>query len=176
MADARFPGRWINDRRVMALTGDVFKAFIVALAWSVENRTDGLIRTDDIEFIPRFTPAHAAALVTAGLWETTTNGWQIVDYKATQTTRSEFETLENNRRREREKKARQRARVPGDVPGDMSRGTAQARTGQAGQASESAGILDWPVAQVPADPGYCEHGMTLGMKCRQCPSTIATAA
>lgn len=139
MADARFPGRWINDRRVMGLEPVHFKCFVVSLAWSVENRTDGVILLDDLDFIPRFDASSVTAFVAGGLWlETSANEWLIAEYAVTQTTKSEFVVLENARKREREKKARQRQRgrdaanpVPRDVPGDMSPGTAQDRQGQA---------------------------------------------
>lgn len=168
MSDFRFTGRWLNDRRVMSLTGDDFKSFVTAGAWMVENRTDGRVTADDLDYIPRFNKTSIKRLITAGLWEESGDGWAMTDYRATQTSRAEFETLENNRRRDREKKARQRARdsVPGDVPGDVSRGTAQARTGKAGKektdvvfsnehtaddaVEPSTGeLIDWPTALVP---------------------------
>ncbi|MDI2098000.1 hypothetical protein [Ruicaihuangia caeni] len=163
MSDFRFTGRWLNDRRVMTLTGDAFKTFVTAGTWMVENRTDGFLTADDLEFIPRVSRSSIAPLVAAGLWAEVPGGWQMVDYQATQTTRSEFEALENVRRREREKKARQRAKndgaepagfspSPGDNPGDVSRGSTQARTGQEGQARTSTGsgsALTWDVAPIP---------------------------
>lgn len=36
-------------------------------------------------------------------------------------------------------------------------------------------VTSWPVATIPADPGYCEHGMTVGVRCRKCPSGKAEA-
>ncbi len=117
----------------------------MALVWSVSNRTDGRIEQEDLELIPRFAAYAPAALVKAGLWTAIDHGWRITEFAVTQTSQSELELLENNRRREREKKARQRASkaagdsqdtelsqgtVPGDVPGDVSQGTAQARTEQ----------------------------------------------
>lgn len=163
MSDFRFAGRWLNDRRIMTLTGDDFKAFVTAGTWMVENRTDGFLTADDMEFIPRFTRASAARLVEAGLWIEHGNGWLMVEYQGTQTTRSEFEALENIRRTAREKKARQRAAgrsgadgpsfSPGDGPGDMSRGTTQDRTGQEGQARNNGGtrepVLTWATAPIP---------------------------
>ncbi|WP_336643498.1 hypothetical protein [Microbacterium sp. MMO-113] len=168
MSDFRFTGRWLNDRRVMGLTGDDFKAFVCAGAWMVENRTDGRVTADDLDFIPRFNRNSVKGIVAAGLWRQDGNAWLMADYQATQTSRAEFETLENNRRREREKKARQRASkgdVPGDVPGDVSQGTAQARQDrQAGNtggvrfsgdepfANEQSGeVFDWDTAPIPGD-------------------------
>ena len=138
MSDFRFAGRWLNDRRVMALSGDDFRAFVTAGAWMVENRTDGAITDSDLDFIPRFTRASIPGLIGAGLWEQTGAGaWHMVEYIGTQTSRAEFQVLDNMRRAEREKKARQRAAKkgsPGDGPGGQvpgtSRRTTQARTGQ----------------------------------------------
>lgn len=189
MSDFRFAGRWLNDRRVMTLSGDDFKAFVTAGTWMVENRTDGRITRDDMDFIPKFTRKSVAALTAAGLWEESGDGWQMVDYLSTQTSKAEFEVLDNARRRDREKKARQRAKhsVPGDSPGDESRGMSR-RTTQAGQArqegkeeaeawyDENSDIdpatgevfdsyqpeVSWPVAPIP---GQCEHGHEIGAAC-----------
>lgn len=190
MADFRFPGRWLNDRRVMSLTADSFKAFVTAGAWMVENRTDGVLTREDVEFIPRFKRSSVDDLVRAGVWLSTEDGWEMRDYAATQTSRAEFEVLERARKREREKKARQRASKAsspdrgdavsrGTFPGDY---TGEARPGKEGngQRVESGGAaarppaaLDWPVAPIPVDPGYCTHGMTIGVRCRSCPAGIA---
>lgn len=190
MSDFRFAGRWLNDRRVMTLSGDDFKAFVTAGTWMVENRTDGHITRDDLEFIPRFNRSSIDRLTAAGLWEQVKpESWQMVDFFATQTSRAEFQTLENARRREREKKARQRAKQSSD--GGQSRGTVPGdytgQEGQEGQAmdegeawyDENADIdtstgevitstqpqISWPVREIPSDPGYCSHGMTVGLRC-----------
>lgn len=152
MSDFRFAGRWINDRRIMTLGGDDFKAFVTAGTWMVENRTDGIVMADDLEFIPRFDRSCIPRLIIAGLWAQHGDGWIMLDYEDTQTSRAEFEVLANVRRAGREKKARQRARkapVPGDVYGDESPGTTQDRTGQAGK--DGIGTQEWPVA-VPGEP------------------------
>ena len=43
MTDARFPERWLNDRRVLRLPDDAFRLFVLSLAWSVANQADGRI-------------------------------------------------------------------------------------------------------------------------------------
>lgn len=135
MVDARMPEKYLVDRRVMRLSDSAFRAFVVLTMWSVSNRTDGQIAADDLPLIPRVDASQVAEVVAAGLATATGDGWALVDYIATQTSRSELEILENNRRREREKKARQRGNVPREVPGDVSPGTAQAR--QARQARQA---------------------------------------
>lgn len=153
MSDFRFAGRWLNDRRVMNLAPEDFKAFVVAGTWMVENRTDGIVTPDDLDFIIRFDRACIPRLIVAGLWKEHLDGWLMVDYHDTQTSRAEFDVLANARRTAREKKARQRARkkedVPGDVPRDMSPGTTQDRTGQDRPGQDQ--VATWPVAR-PGQP------------------------
>jgi hypothetical protein len=148
VTDARFPERWLLDRRIDRLSDRDFRSFVNSLAWSVSNRTDGLIEERDFALIPRFTPGSVGALVASELWEVVTRhneiAWRIADFKKTQSGRDELEVLENVRAAEREKKRRQRARkaaantaVPVDIPVDCPLGhvprddTGKARTGQA---------------------------------------------
>jgi len=158
VTDARFPERWLNDRRVLRLTDAEFRTFVTTLAWSVSNRTDGAISTDDLGFVLGSSVGSAPGLVRAALWTLKDNGWHINDYATTQTSAHELEILDNYRRTERVKKAKHRgakANLPtpdpdtdtspvhGDVHGDMSTGrstgTAKDRTGKArtGQEEEN---------------------------------------
>lgn len=173
MSDFRFAGRWLNDRRVMTLCGDDFKGFVTAGAWMVENRTDGVITPDDLDFVPRFDRSIIPRLIIAGLWEEQGDAWIMLDYQGSQTSRAEFETLEKARRADREKKARLRAHKAGDhslcgetcseskptftnpqsglSPGHVP-GTTQARLGKARQGKDSGSSLDsWPTA-IPGEP------------------------
>lgn len=130
MTDARFPDRWLSDRRLQRLSDSHFRAFITSLAWSVSNRTDGVIEPDDLALIPNFPLATVKPLIEAELWLPQRSGWLIADYAVTQTTSAQLIANEQQRVREREKKARQRAAkrsaatcgdaaVPGDRPGDV---------------------------------------------------------
>lgn len=149
MTDARFPERYLSDRRVLRLTADEFRGWSFATIWSVSNRTDGVILSDELMLIPFMKVETAQKLEACGLWATTDGGWIISDFVQTQTSRHELEVLDNARRRDREKKARQRAAkngsgptfsdVPGDGPGGTSRGRpgdVSRRTAQAGQAGK----------------------------------------
>jgi len=134
MTDARFPDRWLNDRRVLRLSDAGFRLFVTSLAWAVSNRTDGILLDDDLPLIPRVERGCDVELVKAGLWDRDKDCWLIVDFVSTQTTRSELDRLENNRRVDREKKARRRARdkSEGDSPPSPSPGTVPVDdTGQA---------------------------------------------
>lgn len=161
------------DRRIARLRDAEFRALCMAMLWSVSNRTDGVIEVEDVDLIPRFDATAAGVLVEADILEVTARGWLLSDFAATQTSRSELQTLENARRRDREKKARQRGRQsqpdvvpeapdPGDtsadVPGDVSPGTAQERTGRTGQAgsrqrnSQGLGSISADACAVAPDP------------------------
>jgi hypothetical protein len=153
MTDARFPERWLNDRRLLRLSDAAFRLFVVSLTWSVSNRTDGELDASDLALMPGIDPAAAVELVRAGLWmaggspSPTAAPWLITEFASTQTSSSELQILTNARRREREKKRRQRARIPGDVPGDVSPGTAQDRPGQARPGAKTEGQAPWLPAE-----------------------------
>lgn len=163
MSDLRFPYRWIADRRLNGLSDGAFRGFVNSFVWSVEQRTDGMIQADDVQLIPRLRQEHIDEFVRREVWLSTgPDMWLIVDYVGTQTTRAEFEVLENARRTDREKKARLRAKKkaeeqmsPGTVPG-TNRGTAQDRTGKAGKDESRASGVTWEVASIPADPATGE--------------------
>lgn len=162
MTDARYPEKWLSDRRILRLSAEQHRTFVVTLAWSVSNRTDGVLEREDLPLVVGCDTSAmtAATLVTQGLWEPTAAGWLIVDFAPSQTSRDELQVLDNARRREREKKARQRHSrrhpdedVPGDVPGDASPGKAQDRQGQDRQGQDSlSGAAPRPGAEASAWP------------------------
>ncbi|GGL88579.1 hypothetical protein GCM10009706_29060 [Curtobacterium citreum] len=171
MTDARFPERYLSDRRVLRLTADEFRGWAFATIWSVSNRTDGVILSDELLLVPFMSASTAQKLEASGLWAADGNGWVIADFPQTQTSRHELEVLDNARRREREKKARQRAAktgapvsfsdVPGDGPGGSSRGMSRGHvpednTGRTGREEEKwfvdneTGEITDPAPSVPA--------------------------
>jgi hypothetical protein len=125
VTDARFPERWLNDKRVVRLPHSAFRTFVTTLAWSVANRTDGLIERDDLELIHGADDGDLPALLNSGLWAAAPDGFMIVDFRGTQTSRDQLEVLDNLRRRDREKKKRQRTRDDAD---SLSRGTSPGTT------------------------------------------------
>lgn len=148
VTDARMPERWLNDTRLYRLSGDAFKLYTMALMHAVANRTDGRLEPSDLEDLRRCRPDHSAELVKAGLWsEVKAGGWLILDFEATQTSRTELEVLDNARRRDREKKRRQRV-SRGNVPGDNERDST--RTGQ-GQDRHQEGE---PTTELERDHGW----------------------
>jgi hypothetical protein len=131
------PERYLTDRRVLRLSDSAFRAFVNAMIWAVSNRTDGVIEQHDLTLIPNFVTGHEQDFITAGLWDLHEDGYIIIDFATTQTSRDELEVLENARRADREKKRRQRQAAktaipfesPGTSPGRVP-GTAQDRTGE----------------------------------------------
>jgi hypothetical protein len=142
MTDARFPERWLMDRRLDQLNDHDFRSFAYSLMWSVSNQTDGVIEESDFARIPRFDPKSVGALVAVEVWAVTENKWgeicwQVADFVDTQTSRDDLVSLRKARAANTEKQRRRRARraeetdVPGYVQGYRNRGTAQDRLGQA---------------------------------------------
>lgn len=146
MTDARYPAAWLMDPTLQRLSDRAHRGFVLALAWAVSARTDGIIRFDDLDLIPGFPRGVEEELAKAEVWAVLDEGWLIVWFALTQTSRAEFEQLDHARLKAREKKARQRAKAAAgqtDVPGDSppgqtpgqspgtSPGTTQARQGKA---------------------------------------------
>ncbi|PZF61883.1 hypothetical protein DEJ33_15735 [Curtobacterium sp. MCPF17_047] len=136
MTDARFPERYLSDRRVLKLKPDVFRGWVLTTAWSVSNRTDGYVAQDDLPLLPFMPQNGPATLVSLDLWAAVEGGWLISDFEQTQTSKHDLEVLDNMRRAQRQKKARQRAAkgstpsfsdVPGDSTGDVYPGTSRGR-------------------------------------------------
>ena len=147
MTDARIPERWLNDRRLQRLSAEHYRSFFNALLWSVANRTDGRIEREDLGLIPHWSALAAKAFVDAGLFALLPEGWLIVDYASTQTSRDELEMLQRmrdaDRRRKKEKRSRPTDHPPEspadsqvDIPGDASGGQST-RTTQAGKAGKA---------------------------------------
>jgi hypothetical protein len=141
MTDARYPSHWMHDARIQALSGDHFRALMHALAWCATNRTDGLIRPDDLPLIYRVDAHAITAFIAAGLCAELDDGWLLTEYLATQTSRAEFEASDRARLKARQRKAEQRAKqsaaqrhVTQDVTQDVAGySTGKARQGKARQ-------------------------------------------
>lgn len=167
MTDARYPERWLNDRRLLRLSDAGHRLFVTSLAWSVSNRTDGVLHDDDLCLIPRADTGRAEELEKAGLWERDRDRWVVVEYASTQTTAAQLAGLDHKRVVDRERQARHRARAsataestaapPRDVTRDTTRDVAgeatrdtKARPGQARTGQEEAQARDTRAA--PSTP------------------------
>lgn len=149
--DARFPDRWLNDRRIAKLPDDAFRLFVLALAWSVSNMSDGVLYDDDLPLIPGTDPSLAPVLARAGLWERGEDCWVISNYADTQTTAEQFKAAEaariakraadaERKRRQRAREAATRSRVRSRVTSasDTQDRTGQDRTGTEGKLTTNA--------------------------------------
>jgi hypothetical protein len=146
MTDARFPERWLNDRRVLRLPDAAFRLFVCGLAWSVANKTDGYLSEEDLALIPGVNLEAAEALYDAELWWGHMHGAQITVFEETQTSRADMEVLANARRRQRDKMRRRRGgTVPGYIPGHSSGDNT--RTGQARPGAKTKGQAPWLPAE-----------------------------
>jgi hypothetical protein len=149
--DARFPERWLNDRRVVRLSDAGFRLLVTSLAWSVANRTDGRLDKDDLDLLHGVDARHVDELVTAGLMtETSAGSWSSTVYMDTQTSKAQLDGLEYKREQDRQRQANKRARdrglvepypdesrdSPRDVTTDIDRDT-KARLGQARQGKDA---------------------------------------
>lgn len=162
----RFPERWLNDRRLLRLSDQDHRTFVMSLLWTVANRTDGLIETEDLPLIPTARPDSAQALLAAGLWTKHRQGWSVTDWSATQTSREELEVSAENRRKGRVKKANQRAAKVADSvgedpgrPGGQTGGTTPA-TPLATSPGDTPGRQDRQDRQDASRPAPNEDGAT----------------
>lgn len=156
--DARFPTHWLNDRRLLRLSPEQFRMFVIANAWSVTNMTDGIIETPDLQLVPFATEANAAALVGAGLWAVIPTGWYILSFEDAQTSSAQLEGLRQKKRQDadRAKAYRERKKASRDGTHDdhVTDGvTTKARKGKAkasldDQQPKEAQVANWD-AQVP---------------------------
>jgi hypothetical protein len=108
MTDARFPERWLNDRRLLRLSDGGFRLFVTALTWSVSNRTDGVVYDDDLALLVNVDPAKAAELVKAAVWQRDADRYVIAEFDSTQTPREQLEGLDHRRRLDRDRARRYR--------------------------------------------------------------------
>lgn len=193
MTDARFPERYLSDRRVLRLAADEFRAWSFATIWSVSNRTDGVILSDELPLIPFMKDSTAQKLEACGLWTAVEGGWVVADFADTQTSRHDLEVLDNMRRAQREKKQRQRAAkaagtspgpsfsdVPGDstggqypgtsrghVPEDMT-GIGKARDQETWFVDNDTGEITDPAPSVPASAVTTWDVAPIGRSCPVC--------
>jgi hypothetical protein len=114
MTDARFPERWLNDRRVVRLSDAGFRLFVTSLVYSAANRTDGALDKADLELLNGADARYVDELVDAGLMAATSAAsWQSTVYAASQSSKSQLEGYEWKREQERRRQANKRARDRG---------------------------------------------------------------
>lgn len=137
VTDARFPDRWMLDRRVMTLPPGAFRTYVLSLTWAVSNRTDGHLGPDELAMVPGggVSDAHRDLFVQKELWAKQADGYLILDFLTTQTSAAKLLADEEYAARERQRKRR---------PERASKGRAKVRAG------DSAGNAH---AEPQEDPG-----------------------
>lgn len=171
MTDARYPERWLNDRRVQRLSDAAHRLFVIGLVWSAANRTDGVIADEDLAWLPGVDTGCTGELSAAGVWlrEREGNSWLMVDFAETQTTRAQLEAAAVGRAAgaERQRRYRERHRdserdVTQDVTGDVTRDVTResTRTGQ-DRTGQEEGTGDGDVSQALGE--RCPCGSTAGL-------------
>ncbi|PVZ56690.1 hypothetical protein [Arthrobacter sp. H-02-3] len=122
--DARYPTKYLNDRRILNLSHEAHVLMMQATAFSVTNMTDGFLNTDDLALIPRARIEAANELVQAGLWEVTKAGWFMPEFPKHQTSKDQLEALERKRQQDRQNsksyRERQKHRTSFDASGTES--------------------------------------------------------
>lgn len=97
MTDARFPERWLNDRRYMTLAPEQFRAFVLTMTWSVANKTNGVVTPIDLELMPWLGNGMVDLLVKRTVLSVHPDGWFIDEFLTTQTTRQQLEAAKHAR-------------------------------------------------------------------------------
>lgn len=154
MTDARFPERWLNDRRLLRLSDGAFRLFVTAMTWSVSNRTDGVVSEDDLPLMLRVDPGQAVELEKHDLWRREGDGWLITDFADTQTSKAQLDGLDLKRQQDRERASRYREKR-------KSRDSSRDDKGQDRTGKDRTGIYveglqereeeddDWPAPAIP---------------------------
>jgi hypothetical protein len=125
-----------------------------AMMWSVANRAEGVIRPQDLKYLPDFDHGIIGELIGDELWEPqgSDRGWLITDFATTQTGKDLLEKYEREKAYDRARKAQARKRElaarmaalesggssAGKVPAE-SPSTNQSRPGEGGAVGDD----DW---------------------------------
>ena len=82
-----------RHRKVFPLSDAAFRLWVTSLCWCQEHLTDGAVPRAMLPVLgaPRTGPRLVAELVSAGLWETTADGWRVHDYLHWNTSRAQVE-------------------------------------------------------------------------------------
>lgn len=83
MSHSRFALGFTRHRKVHRLSDAAFRLWVTAVDYATEQTTNGRITTHDLDVLPgssRKRDELVAELVALGLWEVTSDGWQIHDF------------------------------------------------------------------------------------------------
>lgn len=168
MTDARFPDRWLNDRRIMSLSPTGFRSFIAALSWSVSNMTDGIICRSDILFMPKlFAETSIPELTKNNLLRVkSSTEWELVDFAESQSSKAELEAYFKKKAYDRRYQAQKRAEKAAQKAGETSAQSSgsydesyeSSRQGKARTGKDRQGLVSNPVSVVDPDTGEVRSG------------------
>jgi hypothetical protein len=94
MTDARFPGYWLTDPTMDALTDRAFRTYVNSLAYGAEHGTDGHLPCRALRLLHPLgvDDTTAAELVAAAKWEPLPDGcYQVGDWDHTQSLAKQVE-------------------------------------------------------------------------------------
>lgn len=157
MTDARVPDKWLGDPRFEALSDSAHRVWVSALQWSNRYGTDGQILQTGLKVLHPAGEQVAAfnELVSAGLWESTGGGFQVIGWvtQAGQETAAEIERKRaQNRARQqkvRDKQAAELANLRGSVTRDVTRDvTGYVGQDRIGQDRDRTGLRQVEVSEV----------------------------
>ena len=148
MTDTRIPDRWMQQGRFRRLTDRQFRSYFVALVWTVSERTEGVVRPEDVGLIVDFDAEAIPVFLESRLWRKVRSGWLIVDFDETQTTRAELDAIDVRRAADRERKKVERAAAreaklaastsaDGDVHSDVQGTSTRTSDGLSGTLSDT---------------------------------------
>lgn len=92
----RLDDQFINSPKILSISRDARWLYVAGLVWSVGALTDGVIAPYSLpafagDYHPNARKKAVRELVTAGLWETSGDGWLIHDFSEYQPMRKEVE-------------------------------------------------------------------------------------
>lgn len=198
MSWTRLDDLWSERRELAGLDfADRWHYLCLIQFLSRTDQRDGHIRAVDARRASDH-PNPAAALehiAATGLIVVERDGYRLVEVDAHLPTDKSRKRTEQDRERKRRQRAHEAGdhstclprycdqAVTRDVTGDSHAdftgdvGTGRDGTGRAitepSSENTNPAVVDWPVAEIPADPGYCSHGMTVGLRCSKCPEGAA---
>jgi hypothetical protein len=179
MTDARLPARWLLDPAYNGLSDGAWRTFTRLLMWTVDARTDGVIRLDQLDLIPRARPEHVPELVEHGIAKNGGGLLTLTCFASTQTSREQLEAAEAAREAERaaDRERKRRKRVEAQAaetsdrksdrnPDPETQAGRKARTGQEGQAVTEPDSDSWPsVRPIPDADALTEQERNRRARC-----------
>lgn len=128
MTWAKFDDRFWCHPKVVALSDRAFRLYVTSVCWAASQETDGEVPRAMLPVF-RGTPAAAAELVRAGLWEAAEGGWRIHDFLDYHPSRAELDAERARRSSVAAAAAKARWQAPADEGGDAPRTSARMRGG-----------------------------------------------